>query len=141
MMPGTRTSDAVQTAAGIVAGLAAPELLGNEALLWVLAALGICSLADVAAPPSKSRMQLAVRYLSSVAVTLAASWVAATIATFYNPEWRGELWTVRIAAALVAGVFLHPVIASSPRLAGDLWGVALGWLRGRFPQSRGKPND
>jgi 4-hydroxybenzoate polyprenyltransferase len=138
-MPGTRTSDATQAAAGIVAGLAAPELLGNEALLWVLAALGICSLADVAAPPSKSRMQLAVRYLSSVAVTLAASWVAATIATFYNPEWRGELWTVRIAAALVAGMFLHPMIAASPRLLNNLWAAVLDRVRGTAQRS--KPSD
>jgi hypothetical protein len=86
---------------------------------------------------------LAVRYLASVALTLAASWAAATVVTLYNPEWRGEMWAVRMLAALAAGLFLHPVIAASPRLLGDLSAFVIDWVRGRTgaAQNRSKAND
>ena len=87
---------------------------GPDALLWVLAAVGVCSLADVLAPKARSGWHLGVRYLSSVAVTMAASHVAAAWVSINYPEWAAHGMEVRIGAALAAGVFLHPVISSVP---------------------------
>jgi hypothetical protein len=124
-----KTAEAVQAASAALAGAVAPQLIGPEALLWVLAAMGMCSLADVMAPAVPSRYRLAVRYLASVAVTLSASYVVAAVVAHEVPGWRDELWAVRICAALCAGLLLHPVVAMAPKLLGDLWGLVIDGLR------------
>jgi multisubunit Na+/H+ antiporter MnhG subunit len=126
-----KAADVVQAASGALAGAIAPDVMGPEGLLWVVAALGICSLADVMTPAAAGRARLAARYLASVAVTLSASYVAAAWVLREVPAWRGDLWAVRIGAALLAGLLLHPVIAMAPRMVTDLWAALLDWLRGK----------
>ena len=131
-----KAAEALQGASAALAGAVAPQMMGPEALLWVLAAMGMCSLADVMAPAVPSRYSLATRYLASVAVTLAASYAAGAWVSHEIPAWRDELWAVRITAALAAGLVLHPVVAMAPRLLGDLWGTLIDWLRGVLKVSK-----
>jgi hypothetical protein len=119
----------MQGASAALAGALAPQLLGAEAALWIIAAMGMCSLGDVLAPATSDRWRLATRYCASVAVTLAASYVAAQAVAKLYPAWASELWAVRIGAALAAGLVLHPVIAMAPAVLRHGWRVVLG---GRF---------
>jgi hypothetical protein len=129
----TKAADVMHGASAALAGALAPQLLGAEAVLWVLAALGMCSLGDVLAPATSDRWRLASRYVASVAVTLAASYAAAQAVGRLWPEWAGELWAVRIGAALAAGLVLHPVIAMAPAMLRHAWRVVLGRWGGAQP--------
>jgi hypothetical protein len=133
-MPAARPAidAAIQGAsAGILGQTLAPLLGGPEAILWAMAAMGICSLADVMAPPASTRWRLATRYAASVAVTLAASYTAAAWVVLTWPQWGPHQMAVRIGAALAAGLLLHPVIALAPRLLEQGWGAVLDRVRGR----------
>lgn len=125
-MAADRAADAVQGASAVLAGVVVPQVLGPESVLWVLAAMGICSLADAAAPVTPSRWRLAARYCASVVVTLAASYAAGAWVTHTWPEWHGDLWPVRIGAAIVAGLSLHPLVALAPAAVARLVNTALG---------------
>lgn len=116
-------ADAVQGASAVLAGAVAPMVAGPESLLWVLAAMGICSLADAAAPATPSRWRLATRYFASVSVTIGASYTATAYVLMTWPEWSTHLWPVRIGAAIAAGLILHPVVALAPSIVGRLWRV------------------
>ena len=129
-MTTVKVADVVQGTSAALAGALAPQLLGAEAVLWVLAALGMCSLGDVLAPATEDRWRLACRYVASVAVTLAASYAAGQGVARMYPDWAGELWAVRIAAALAAALVLHPVIAMAPVVLRGVWRVALRRLGG-----------
>jgi hypothetical protein len=130
-----------------VAAVVAPQLVGPEVVLWVLAALGICTLAETTTPAATSRWRLAARYLASVTVTLGASYTAAAAVGIYAPEWRGSLMAVQMGAVIVAGVLLHPLIANaprllaaliaiSPRLLAQLWAAVLDRVRGGATQTK-----
>ena len=123
-----RAADALTAASAAIAGTLAPSVIGADALLWVLAALGVCSLADAATAATSSRLRVVGRYLASVAVTLPASWAGGELAQAWVPALVGHLWAARIAAAVLVGLALHPVIAAAPDLMrrGIEW--ALGWL-------------
>lgn len=126
-----RAADVIQSSTAILAGAVAPGLLGPEALGWVLAALAVCSLADATSTVQPNAWRLAVRYLSSVMVTLAASYAVGAWVTAEVPGWSGRVWPVRVGAAVAAGIVLHPLIAAAPSAMGELWGVVLAWLRKR----------
>jgi hypothetical protein len=127
-MAADRAADALTAASAALAGVVVPQVLGPEALLWVLAALGVCSLADVATSATSSRLRILGRYLASVAVTIPASWAAGELAAVWLPAVAGHVWAVRIGAALAAGVLLHPLVAAAPDLMRGLIGAALSWL-------------
>jgi len=135
-----KTADAVHGASAALAGALAPQLLGAEAVLWIIGAMGMCSLGDVLAPAAQDRWRLATRYLASVAVTLAASYSVAQAVAAQWPAWAGQLWAVRIGAALVAGLVLHPVVALAPRMVGGFWRVVLGRL-GAATNAKGVSGD
>jgi hypothetical protein len=128
----TKTADVMHGASAALAGALAPQLLGAEAVLWVLAALGMCSLGDVLAPATSDRWRLASRYVASVAVTLAASYSVGQAVARTWPQWADELWAVRIGAALVAALVLHPVIAMAPAALRQAWRLALRVVLDRF---------
>lgn len=125
-----RQAEAAQLAAAGIAGATAPELLGPMGWLWVLAAMGICTLADIMVPPGAGRATVAARYVASVAVTLAASYTASAAVEIYLPEWRGHVWAARFGAVVMAGIVLHPLIAATPRLLAELWSAVLDRVRG-----------
>lgn len=118
-------ADAVQAASAVVAGNAALMIIGPEALLWVLAALGMCSLGDTLAAPVNGRWRLASRYSASVCVTLAASYSAAAILAMHWPEYQSVIWPVRIGSALASGVLLHPLVAMVPGILRGAWEYVL----------------
>jgi hypothetical protein len=132
----TKSPEAAQAVAGALAAAVAPQLVGPEVVLWVLAALGICTLAETTTPAATSRWRLAARYLASVTVTLGASYTAAAAVGIYAPEWRGSLMAVQMGAVIVAGVLLHPLIAISPRLLAELWAAVLDRIRGSATQTK-----
>lgn len=123
-----RAADAIIAASAPIAATLAPAVLGPEALLWVLAALGVCSLADAATAATSSRLRVVGRYLASVAVTLPASWAGGELAQAWVPALAGHLWAARIAAAVVVGMALHPLIAAAPDLMRRAFEAALSWL-------------
>lgn len=125
-----KTADVVQGASAALAGALAPQLLGAEAALWIIAAMGMCSLGDVLAPATNDRWRLATRYCASVAVTLAASYAAAQAVAKLYPAWASELWAVRIGAALASALVLHPLIAMAPQVLGQLWRAVLRRIGG-----------
>ena len=129
-----RAADALTAASAAIAGTLAPQVLGPEALLWVLAALGICSLADAATAATYSRLRIVGRYLASVSVTLPTSWAAGELAGAWLPQLGGHLWAARIGAALIVGLALHPLIAAAPDLMRRVVEWALGWLPARKEQ-------
>lgn len=130
-----RQADSAQLAAVGVLGASAPELMGPMGWLWVLAAMGICTIADIMVPPGAGRATVAARYLASVAVTLAASYTASAAVEIYLPEWRGHVWAARFGAVVVAGIVLHPLIAAAPRLLSELWTALLDRVRGTAARS------
>lgn len=125
-----RTDVALQGASGALVGAVAPLIGGPETILWVMAAMGMCSLGDVMAPPADGRWRLAVRYLASVAVTLSASYTASAWVAIEWPEWHEHMMAVRIGSALVAGLLLHPIVALAPRMLADVWAALLTRVRG-----------
>jgi len=135
---GTRSTDAAQLMGAGMLSAAAPELMSQMSVLWVLAAMGICTIADSMVPAGAGRGRVAVRYLASVAVTLAASYAASAAVEIYFPEWRGHVWAVRFGAAVLVGIVLHPVIAAAPRvlaqvprLVADFAAAVIDRFRGR----------
>lgn len=129
--------DPAQAAAASLVGVAAPELMEPEAIIWVMAAMGVCTLTDAVVQPGASRPMLAARYLGSVAVTLAASYAASAAVHIYWPEWRGHEWAVRIAAAIAAGLVLHPLVAAAPAIMRDVWDAVLSRVRGALIGHKG----
>ena len=132
-----RDASVAQHVVAALTGAVLPRAMGAdvpaiEALGWVLTAMAACLLADGWVTPAQGRWRLARRYLASVAATLAASHSAAALVAIYYPEWRGELWPLRIGVALVVGLMLHRVIARVPDAAADLWSLALQALRKRL---------
>lgn len=126
----TRHAEAAQLAAAGILGASAPELMGPMGWLWVLAAMGICTIADIMVPPGAGRATVAARYLASVAVTLAASYTASAAVHIYLPEWRDHVWAARFGAVVIAGIVLHPLISAAPRLLSELWTAILDRVRG-----------
>lgn len=130
-----RHAETAQLVAVGMAGAAAPELMGPMGWLWVLAAMGICTLADIRVPPGSGRAAVAARYLASVAVTLVASYTASAAVEIYLPEWRAHVWAARFGAVVVAGIVLHPLIAAAPKLLAELWAAILDRVRGGAARS------
>lgn len=121
---GMRSAEAAQAVGASAIAATVPELVGADMTaqmlaLWVLAAMGICTIADIAVPPGASRGKVAIRYAASVVVTLAASYTASAAVHIYWPEWREHIWAVRFGTCIVAGMFLHRFIAAAPTILSD----------------------
>lgn len=130
-----RGTDATQLAAAGMLGATVPELFGPMALLWVFAAMGICTIADSMVPPGAGRVKVAFRYMASVIVTLSVSYTASAWVEIYWPEWRPHVWAVRFGAVVLVGAILHPMIAAAPKVVpkmlSELWTAFMDRVRGR----------